>query len=78
LTVKRNLRDESVILRSFGGLLADLTRIMPDGLICVFADYSNIKIVLDRWYSMGVIKRLLEQKLLFIETPSVTESLEVI
>ena len=78
LTVKRDLRHESVVLRSFGGLLTDVGKVVPDGIICVFSDYSNIKLVLDKWYSMGVIDRLLEQKLLFIETPSVAESMEVI
>lgn len=75
--MRRDLRDESVILRSFGGLLADLARVLPDGIVCVFADYSNIKLVLDRWHSMGVVKRLLEQKLIFVETPSVSDAMEV-
>ena len=70
------MRDESVVLRNFGSLLIDFSRVTPDGLACVFSDYHNLKLVVNKWNGMGVIDRLLEQKLIFIETPSLEETKE--
>jgi len=67
------MRDESVALRNYGSLLVDLAKITPDGIICVFSDFANLKLIVTKWQSMGIIDRLFEQKLLFIETANISQ-----
>ncbi len=72
------MENEVVGIRNFGTLLGDLSKLVPDGIIAVFPDFPTLKLVVDKWKVMGVVSRLLESKLLFVETPNTQEAIEVL
>ena len=70
------------MLDSYGCLLLDLARNVPDGLICFFVSYTSMEQMLSYWNTDGgalgpsgsTLQRLLATKLVFIETPDGVES----
>jgi DNA excision repair protein ERCC-2 len=66
-------RDPSVI-RNYGALLVELASIVPDGVVGFFTSYIYLESVVQMWHQMGIIQKLLEHKLVFIETPDIFES----
>jgi len=47
---------------------------VPDGLVAFFTSYSYMERVVAAWDEAGVLRRVLEHKLLFIETKDVVET----
>ena len=48
--------------------------IVGDGIVCFFTSYSFLESIVASWSDMGLIKQLLRNKLLFIETTDQLES----
>eukprot|EP00920_Eleutheroschizon_duboscqi_P006534 GHVT01015475.1.p1 GENE.GHVT01015475.1~~GHVT01015475.1.p1 ORF type:complete len:456 (-),score=70.68 GHVT01015475.1:608-1975(-) len=71
LSSKFELRNDVSVVRSYGSLLIDLCRTIPDGLVCFFTSYSYMENVVATWYETGVLASVLEHKLLFMETKDV-------
>jgi len=59
------------VVQNYGSLLEQLVQTIPDGLVCFFTSYRYLEQVLEKWYETGVISRVLQHKLLFIETADV-------
>ncbi|KAI9910513.1 hypothetical protein PsorP6_010632 [Peronosclerospora sorghi] len=57
-----DLRDDLSVVRNYGTLLLEMAACTPDGMI------------IGQWDSLGVLKRVLSSKLLFIETKDIVET----
>lgn len=71
ITSRYSLREDPAVMRNYGELLEDLVRTVPDGLVCFFTSYRYLEQVVERWYETGVIARIMQHKLVFIETKDV-------
>lgn len=67
-------RSDSGVVRNYGNLAVELCGLIPDGLVVFFTSYVYMEQVVSMWHEMGIIRRLFERKLVFIETPDSIES----
>ena len=79
LTSKMEDRQDANILRGYGLLLIELSRVVPDGMVVFFPSYQYMEIAINFWANdnaLGfgtIIDMLLQNKLLFFETSSTNE-----
>jgi len=71
ITSAFKLREDPSVVLNYGNLLEQLVQTVPDGLVCFFTSYRYLEQVLEKWYETGVIARVLQHKLVFIETKDV-------
>ena len=48
--------------------MIELSGIVPDGMVCFFTSYKYMEHVIVKWNEMGILQKVLENKLIFIET----------
>lgn len=61
-------RENTGVIRNYGSLLIELSGIVPDGMVCFFTSYKYMEHVIVKWNEMGILQKVLENKLIFIET----------
>lgn len=71
VTSSFKFRDDPSVVHNYGTLLEQLVQVVPDGVVCFFTSYRYLEQVIEKWYVTGVIARLLQHKLVFIETKDV-------
>merc|ERR1712176_1479048 len=71
ITSRFNVREDPSVVQNYGDLLEQLAQVVPDGMVCFFTSYRYMEKVIEKWYETGVIARILQHKLVFIETPDV-------
>ncbi|KAK4535661.1 hypothetical protein CDCA_CDCA05G1686 [Cyanidium caldarium] len=71
---KYDSRSDPGVVRNYGALMVELAAIVPDGMVGFFTSYLYMENIIQMWHDMGVIQKLLEHKLVFIETPDIVES----
>jgi DNA excision repair protein ERCC-2 len=71
-------RDNQGKIRNYGTLIVELSQTVPDGLICYFTSYKFMEHMLVQWNEMKILQKILENKLIFIETTNETESMVVL
>lgn len=64
ITTKFETRDDMSVIRNYGNLLAEMSAVVPDGIVCFFTSYQY----------MGIISNIQRNKLLFIETQDAAET----
>ncbi|KRX94010.1 TFIIH basal transcription factor complex helicase XPD subunit, partial [Trichinella pseudospiralis] len=74
MTSKFEARDDTSVIRNYGTLLLELSRIVPDGIVCFFTSYMYMENTVAFWYKQGIIDRIMKNKLLFIETQDILET----
>eukprot|EP00904_Undaria_pinnatifida_P005279 jgi/Undpi1/1881/HiC_scaffold_12.g05268.m1 len=74
MSTKFDQRDDPSVVRNYGALMIELAGIVPDGVVCFFTSYSYMEHIVSKWDELGVLKRVLEKKLVFIETKDVVET----
>jgi len=67
-------REDMGTMRNYGSLLVDIAKTVPDGVVCFFTSYMWMEKIVSCWDHIGVLKRVLEHKLLFIETKDIVET----
>jgi DNA excision repair protein ERCC-2 len=74
-------RGDEGVLRNYGKLLLSLAQHVPDGIIVFFVSYISMEQMISFWNrersgtgGRSYLARMLEQKLVFIETPDMVES----
>ena len=75
-------RQDEGILRNYGKLLLSLAQHVPDGMIVFFVSYISMEQMISFWNrersgtagGKSYLARILEHKLIFIETPDMVES----
>lgn len=63
-----SLRNEPAVVRNYGNLLLEMSGLVPDGLVCFFPSYRYMEEAVAVWSETGVIKRVLDNKLIFAES----------
>lgn len=71
LTSKWESREDSSVARNYGHLLLEMVKVVPDGVVCFFPSYLYMKSVVAAWYDQGIIEKILDYKLIFIETQNI-------
>ena len=74
LTTKFEARDDPAISRNYGDLLVNLSQHVPDGIVCFFTSYKYMEDTVTKWKEVGVLKQILRNKLIFIETKDIVET----
>jgi DNA excision repair protein ERCC-2 len=74
VSTKFDLRDDLSVVRNYGALLLDLASCTPDGMVCFFPSYMYMEKIVAQWDTLGVLKRVLDSKLVFIETKDIVET----
>ncbi|KAL0583013.1 hypothetical protein ABG067_007073 [Albugo candida] len=74
VSTKFDLRDDLSVVRNYGTLLLEMAAHCPDGMVCFFPSYLYMEKIIGQWDQLGVLKRVLQFKLLFIETTDIVET----
>ncbi|CAM9626346.1 unnamed protein product, partial [Chrysoparadoxa australica] len=74
ISTKFDLREDATVTRNYGSLLVELASAVPDGVVCFFTSYSYMERIVREWNDIGVLQKVLEKKLVFIETKDVVET----
>ncbi|KAL9644992.1 hypothetical protein ABK040_004485 [Willaertia magna] len=74
VTTKYRFRNDASVLRNYGSLLAELSKYVPDGIVCFFTSYQYMEETVTFWNSVGLLSAITNHKLVFIETPNTAET----
>lgn len=74
ISTKFDDRDDSSIIRNYGALLAELSETVPDGIVWFFPSYRYMENIICRWDEMGIMQKILENKLIYIETKDLAQT----
>nr|AIL94188.1 DNA-repair protein complementing XP-D cells [Brachionus koreanus] len=67
-------RDDIAVIRNYGTLVVEMSKVVPDGIVCFFTSYSYMESIVSNWYEQGIIEQILKNKLLFVETQDSIET----
>ena len=76
LTSSYSLRTEPSVVRNYGTLILELSKSVPDGLICFFPSYAYMEDIISLWSESNFINEFSKSKVIFVESPSATESIQ--
>ncbi|KAH9318268.1 hypothetical protein KI387_020037, partial [Taxus chinensis] len=74
LSTKFDMRSDPGVVRNYGRLLLEMVATVPDGIVCFFVSYSYMDGIINSWNEMGILKDIMQHKLVFIETQDVVET----
>ncbi|GMH35311.1 hypothetical protein BSKO_03179 [Bryopsis sp. KO-2023] len=74
VSTKFDMRQDMGVLRNYGRMLVELSKVVPDGIVCFFVSYQYMDSIITKWNNLGLLKELTQHKLVFIETQDVVES----
>lgn len=74
ITTSFSLRSEPSVVRNYGTLLIELSKSVPDGLICFFPSYIYMEEIVSLWAETTIINDIMTNKLVFIESPDFRET----
>ena len=74
LSTKFDHRDNLSVIRNYGQLLYNVAATVPDGICCFFTSYQYMETIIAHWDSMKIIQRIMDHKLIYIETKDVVET----
>ena len=49
-------RGDPSVMRNYGNMLVELSRTIPDGIICFFVSYSYMDLIVSKWNDMGILQ----------------------
>ena len=74
ITTRFEKRDDPSVTRDYGELIVEIATYVPDGVVCFFTSYSYMERVVQEWEKSGILRQVLDKKLIFIETKDVVET----
>ncbi|KAK9146708.1 hypothetical protein Sjap_006611 [Stephania japonica] len=74
VSTKFDMRSDPGVVRNYGRLLLEMVAAVPDGIVCFFVSYSYMDGIINSWNEMGILKEIMQHKLVFIETQDVVET----
>jgi DNA excision repair protein ERCC-2 len=74
ITSKFEKRNDAAVIANYGRLLVDLASVVPDGMVVFFTSYLYMESIISAWNDSGVLKEVLNHKLIFVETQDVVET----
>ncbi|CAH8528978.1 unnamed protein product [Dicrocoelium dendriticum] len=74
MTTRFESRDDTAVVRNYGHLLAQLSSVVPDGIVAFFPSYHYLESTFSMWYEQHLIEQIQRHKLLFVETQDAEET----
>ncbi|XP_021857191.1 general transcription and DNA repair factor IIH helicase subunit XPD isoform X1 [Spinacia oleracea] len=74
VSTKYDMRSDPGVARNYGRLLLEMAAVVPDGVVCFFVSYSYMDAIINTWNETGILKEIMQHKLVFIETQDVVET----
>ncbi|CAO2829815.1 unnamed protein product [Amaranthus hypochondriacus] len=74
VSTKYDMRSDPGVARNYGRLLLEMVSVVPDGVVCFFVSYSYMDAIVNTWNETGILKEIMQHKLVFIETQDVVET----
>lgn len=68
------IRNDPGVVRNYGNLLLEFSRITPDGVVVFFPSYLYMESIISMWQGMGILDQVWNYKLILVETPDSQES----
>ncbi|GME79822.1 unnamed protein product [[Candida] boidinii] len=68
------IRNDPSIVRNYGTLLIEFSKITPDGLVVFFPSYLYMESIISMWQTMGILDEVWKYKLILVETPDAQET----
>jgi DNA excision repair protein ERCC-2 len=68
------IRNDPGVVRNYGSLLLEFSRITPDGIVVFFPSYLYMESIISMWQGMGILDSIWNYKLILVETPDSQES----
>ncbi|OII73955.1 DNA repair related protein [Cryptosporidium ubiquitum] len=74
LSSKFESRGDVSIQQNYGKLILEITKKVPDGVVCFFSSYLYMEQMLSQWYESGILAQIMEHKLVFVETKDIVST----
>ncbi|KAM0671662.1 Rad3-like DNA repair helicase [Ordospora colligata] len=74
MTTSFSLRSDPSVVRNYGHLVVELSKVVPDGMVCFFPSYMYMEEIVSLWAETNIINELSKNKLVFVETPDYKET----
>jgi len=71
-------RNNKAVIRNYANLLISMCQSVPDGIVCFFPSYRYMEDVISQWNEMAVLEKILDYKVLYIESVDANETSIVI
>lgn len=68
------IRNEPGVVRNYGTLLLEFSRLTPDGIVVFFPSYLYMESIISMWQGMGTLDEIWKYKLILVETPDSQET----
>ncbi|KAF8517532.1 hypothetical protein BU17DRAFT_49728 [Hysterangium stoloniferum] len=68
------VRNDPAVVRNFGSILIEYSKIVPDGIVAFFPSYLYMESIVAAWNDMGILNEVWNNKLIFVETPDANET----
>ena len=68
------VRNDPAVVRNFGSILVEYSKIVPDGIVVFFPSYLYMESIVAAWNDMGILNEVWKHKLIFVETPDANET----
>jgi len=68
------VRNDPAVVRNFGSILIEYSKIVPDGIAAFFPSYLYMESIVAAWNDMGILNEVWKHKLIFVETPDANET----
>lgn len=68
------IRNDPSVVRNYGTLLLEFSRITPDGIVVFFPSYLYMESIISQWQGSGVLDSIWQYKLILVETPDSQET----
>ncbi|KAF2862257.1 DNA repair helicase [Piedraia hortae CBS 480.64] len=67
-------RDDPQVVRNYGNLLIEFSKLTPDGVVVFFPSYLYMERVISAWQRMEILDGIWQNKLILVETPDSQET----
>uniref|UniRef100_V9KN46 General transcription and DNA repair factor IIH helicase subunit XPD n=1 Tax=Callorhinchus milii TaxID=7868 RepID=V9KN46_CALMI len=74
ISSKFETREDIAVIRNYGNLLLEMSRVVPDGIVSFFTSYHYMENIVASWYEQGILENIQRNKLIFIETQDAAET----
>ncbi len=74
ISSKFEVRNDPSVVRNYGNILIEFSRITPDGVVAFFPSYLYMESIIAMWQGMGVLDEVWKYKLILVETPDSQET----
>lgn len=68
------IRNDPSVVRNYGNLLIEFSKLTPDGLVVFFPSYLYMESIISQWQQMGILDEVWKFKLILVETPDSQET----